>query len=127
MTSPTDSGLNLVVLHGHLSSDPRQRSLPSGDEVWSYEVTTRADDGPAVSVPVVLGKARPPSGLSAGDPVLLVGSVRRRFFRAGGRTASRTEVVADRLVRSSRRASLSAGLAAGEQVLAEHRSRQLPG
>ena len=33
-----------------------------------------------------------------GAEVVVVGRVRRRFFRAGGATASRTEVVADRMI-----------------------------
>ena len=34
--------------------------------------------------------------------VVVVGTVRRRFFRAGGATQSRTEVLADKVVRASR-------------------------
>jgi single-strand DNA-binding protein len=34
--------------------------------------------------------------------VIVVGTVRRRFFRAGGATQSRTEVVADRIVPTRR-------------------------
>ena len=33
----------------------------------------------------------------AGQAVVVVGHVRRRFFRAGGATQSRTEVVAERV------------------------------
>ncbi|MEE1522166.1 MAG: hypothetical protein V1248_04970 [Acidimicrobiales bacterium] len=45
--------------------------------------------------------------LSAGERGVVVGRVHRRFFRAGGTTVSRTEVVADRvvLVRNGVRAS----------------------
>jgi len=34
--------------------------------------------------------------------VVVVGVVRRRFFRAGGATQSRTEVLAEKVVRTSR-------------------------
>ncbi|MDZ7677268.1 MAG: hypothetical protein U5K29_01810 [Acidimicrobiales bacterium] len=112
--------LNLVVLHGHLSSEPRSRTLPSGDEVWTYEVTTRTGSGPAESVAVVPGRARPPRALSAGDEVLVVGRVRRRFFRAGGGTASRTEVVADRITSGARQSSVTAGLDRSYRVIADH-------
>lgn len=106
LSEPTD--LNLVILTGRLSSDPRSRARPSGDVVWSYEVTTRHVDGTTATVPVVLGDARPISGAVAGDEVAVLGRVRRRFFRAGGATASRTEVVAERLANGRRRRSVEA-------------------
>lgn len=113
-------GLNVVVLCGQLSSEPRSRTLPSGDIVWSYEVTTRLDAGPAQSVPVVLGRARPPKRLSAGDEVIVIGRVRRRYFRAGGHTASRTEVVADRLSRTNRHAAATRALDDAARTVADH-------
>lgn len=116
----TSAGLNLVVLHGHLSSEPRSRTLPSGDTAWTYEVTTRTADGPAQSVPVVLGRARPPKQVSAGDEVIVIGRVRRRFFRAGGHTASRTEVVADRFSRAKRCASAAQALSDAAGTVASH-------
>ncbi|MEM9467249.1 MAG: hypothetical protein AAGA90_17885 [Actinomycetota bacterium] len=89
---------NLVVLHGILSSDPRTRTLPSGDELISYEITTETDDGRA-SVPVVWFSPRRPPAVHTGDTVVAIGVVRRRFFRAGAAAMSRTEVVADLVAR----------------------------
>ncbi|MBK5221481.1 MAG: single-stranded DNA-binding protein [Acidimicrobiia bacterium] len=115
-TAPTEdagpeatTGVNLVVVRGHLSSDPVQRELPSGDLLHSYELTVRSGDLPADTVPVVLIGAVPPKNLCRGSEVLVVGRVRRRFFRAGGSTASRTEVVAERIV-AARRTSAVAGV-----------------
>lgn len=107
--------LNVVVLRGSLSSDPVTRSLPSGDVLHSLEVTVRTPDAPADTVPVV-SSARLPAGLAAGAEVVVVGRVRRRFFRAGGATASRTEVVAERVVPGGRRAAV-------ERAVAEATSR----
>ena len=90
---------NLVVLCGHVSSPPRSTELPSGSALLHLEVTTRVD-GTAVSVPVVW--LDPTASFDAADEVVVVGQVRRRFFRAGGATASRTEVVAERVLRASR-------------------------
>lgn len=85
--------MNMVVLTGVLSSEPKRRALPSGDELVTYEVTTPLEEGVA-SVPVAwLSPSRPPA-VGRGDKVTVVGHVRRRFFRAGGGAASRTEVVA---------------------------------
>ena len=93
--------MNIVVLQGTLSRPPEIRSTSSGD-VITYEVTTRPDEGPAATAPVAW--SQPPKGaysFSEGDSVTVVGQVRRRFFRSGGSTQSRTEVIAD-LVASTR-------------------------
>jgi single-strand DNA-binding protein len=94
---------NVVLLQGRVSSEPRVRELPSGSAVVNIEVTTTLDDG-SVSVPVVLEGST--VECAAGDEVLVVGHVRRRFFRAGGVTQSRTEVHAERVVRASRKRSV---------------------
>ena len=88
--------LNLVVIRGRLSRPAEERELPSGSRVIQLEVTVRYDEGPADTVPVACYD--PPasvSGLTEDDEVWVVGRVRRRFFRAGGATGSRTEVVAE--------------------------------
>ena len=48
-SSSTD--VNVAVLIGSLSSDPVERTLPSGDVIASYEVTTRSGAG-TQTVPV---------------------------------------------------------------------------
>ncbi|HET7523922.1 MAG TPA: hypothetical protein VFJ79_07250, partial [Acidimicrobiales bacterium] len=48
--------------------------------------------------------------LDAGVGVVVVGRVRRRFFRSGGVTQSRTEVVASRVVRAGASARVRAAL-----------------
>jgi single-strand DNA-binding protein len=90
---------NVVVLQGRVSSEPRLRELPSGSAIVNLEVTTVVDDA-SISVPVVVESASVDCG--AGDEVVVVGVVRRRFFRAGGATQSRTEVIAEKVVRTSR-------------------------
>jgi single-strand DNA-binding protein len=87
---------NLVVLRGRLSSEPTLRQLPSGDTLTNLDVTTDVD-GAGVSVPVVLASSNP--RLVDGDAVVVTGHVRRRFFRAGGVTQSRTEVIAASVVK----------------------------
>lgn len=108
--------VNVVVLHGRLSRPPERRWLPSGDELVNLEVTVERAEGPAESVPVVWFGA-PPSvdELDVGAQVAVAGRVRRRFFRAGGSTQSRTEVVADGVVpvrQAARARRLVAGAAA---------------
>lgn len=101
--------LNLVVLLGRLSSDEVRRTLPSGDLLCQFEVTVPATSGEAASAtttPVVLFGTRKGAIGQAGDEVLVIGSVRRRFFRAGGSTQSRTEVVASKLLLAPQKRSL---------------------
>jgi single-strand DNA-binding protein len=96
--------MNVTVLRGTLSKPPELRRLPSGDEVANFEVTTRYDGEPADSAPVVL--FAPSTGalsFDKGDEVVVTGRVRRRFYRSGGSTQSRTEVVADRIVPAGQR------------------------
>jgi single-strand DNA-binding protein len=90
---------NVVLLRGRVSSEPRVRELPSGSAIVNLEVTTVVAET-SVSVPVVVEAAA--VECVAGDEVVVVGTVRRRFFRAGGATQSRTEVLADKVVRASR-------------------------
>jgi single-strand DNA-binding protein len=95
--------LNEVRLTGRLATTPVLRELPSGDTVWNLRVV--------VDRPAPAGKQKPRQRVdslectvwsgrlknqvkswSEGDVVGVSGSLRRRFFQAGGATASRVEV-----------------------------------
>ncbi len=104
-------GTNVVVLRGVLSRPPDERVLPSGATVLALDVTVRVEGQPAESVPVSW-MSPPPAArrLVPTQEVVVVGRVRRRFFRAGGATASRTEVVAERVVPASAPARVRAAL-----------------
>jgi single-strand DNA-binding protein len=91
---------NIAVVRGVVSSDPRRRELKSGSTVTNVELTTQVGDE-RCSVPVVVYDRTVAVG--AGDEIVVCGQVVRRFFRAGGVTASRTEVVADRVVPARQR------------------------
>src|SRR4051812_19078752 len=97
--------MNIVVLRGTLSSDPVDRQLASGSTIWTLQVTTRTADG-AFSAPVAWVDPPLPPRFGAGDEVVVIGQVRRRFFRAGGVTQSRTEVVASAVVPAKRMADV---------------------
>lgn len=92
--------VNVTILQGCLSRPPEPRALPSGDLLVAFEVTVpAAGDRKAESVPVVwFGAPAAAAELPPETEVIVVGRVRRRFFRAGGRTQSRTEVLADAVV-----------------------------
>ena len=108
--TPLDAA-NLVVLVGNLSSPPRQRSLPSGSSLVEFDVTTRGGAG-TCSVPVAwFDPGARADWLDDDSPVVVVGYLRRRFFRGGGVTNSRTEVVAVRVGDAARRAAVGRLLA----------------
>lgn len=88
--------MNVVVLQGRITRPPVERTLDTGSTVVEYSLSARAADGTLETVPVAW--ADPPGragSLDEGSEVVVLGRVRRRFFRAGGGTQSRTEVVAD--------------------------------
>jgi single-strand DNA-binding protein len=97
-----DGGANEVRLVGRLAADPRLRELPSGDTVWNLRVVVeRPASGKekprqrvdSLECAVWGGRLKKQvESWSAGDLVDVSGALRRRFFRAGGVTASRVEV-----------------------------------
>jgi single-strand DNA-binding protein len=87
---------NVAVIRGALQSEPHVRDLPGGGIVVQFDVTTRVcREGRETNVSVPIAWNDPTSPqlgvLIAGAEVVVVGTVRRRFFRVGGATQSRTE------------------------------------
>ena len=114
--------LNVVVLQGRLNRPPELRLLPSGDRLAALELSVPREGARAESVPVAWPE--PPAavaGLDVDHLVVVVGRVRRRFFRVGGQTQSRTEVVADVVVpaRQAKRARSALVTAAARVEAAE--------
>lgn len=110
---PPASG-NIAVLRGEIATIPADRELRTGSVIVHFDVATSAPaartgggSGSGERVPVAWPD--PPSRARAlvepGATVVVVGRVRRRFFRAGGVTQSRTEVVATQVVPARRRAA----------------------
>jgi single-strand DNA-binding protein len=114
---------NVVVVVGRLTRPAEQRELPSGDRLVAYEVTVTRPGARAEGVPVVwVGAPASAADHDVDEAVVVVGRVRRRFFRAAGATQSRTEVVADVVVPARHakraRAALDAALARLEKARA---------
>ncbi|HUQ62879.1 MAG TPA: single-stranded DNA-binding protein [Acidimicrobiales bacterium] len=103
---------NVVALVGRLARPPEFKELPSGDRLVAYEVTVAREGERAEGVPVVwFGAPASAADHDVDDAVVVIGRVRRRFYRAGGATQSRTEVVADNVV-AARGKRAAAALAA---------------
>jgi single-strand DNA-binding protein len=111
--------VNLVVVQGVVRDDPVGRSLSSGQQVISFELAVRTSEETLESVPIVVFDAA--CAVAPDDEVVVIGRVRKRFFRVGGSTQSRTEVVADRVVPSRRRAQVAKALDQAIAVLSGER------
>lgn len=92
--------MNSVILSGTISNTPRRVELPSGTVHWEFDMSTPQDDE-SLSVPVRFPSEHEPAWMTEGTEVSVVGTVRRRFFRAGGITQSRTEVVASCVIQGA--------------------------
>jgi single-strand DNA-binding protein len=103
-------GVNVAIVRGTVSSAAERRVLPSDTVLVQLQVTTRLESE-TLSMPVSCWN---PDGwveeLQPGDEIVVVGRVRRRFFRAGGATASRVELEAEVLARASDRRRVRAAL-----------------
>ncbi len=111
--------MNLVVIRGTLSSEPRETVLPSGTVLLNWEVTTDTPDG-KWSVPV---RWVDPSAviqrIGEGDEVIVRGGVRRRYAKVGGVTRSFVEVIAQRATKPSRTKETAKILANAQQDLVD--------
>ena len=110
--------INVALVRGRLSSPPEVRVLESGRTLAVLQVTARPDGAPAVSVPVAAWD--PPEWvecLEAHDEVLVVGTVRRRFYRAASGSASKVEIEAEMLARGGDRRKTSALLRRARRIL----------
>ena len=102
-----DADLNVVIVRGRLGGDPDLRTLPSGGVVAQFDLITQHGTAPVAW--------HDPAGattklMNAGLTVVVIGRVHRRFFRSGGRTQSRTEVVADRVIPARRAATVRSAI-----------------
>jgi single-strand DNA-binding protein len=121
---------NIAVIRGSVRTEPTMRELPSGGVVVQFDVTTTitatataTESGERqlnVSVPIAWNDPTPTQlgVLAAGAEVLIVGTVRRRFFRVAGATQSRTEVNAEAVVPTRQRKRVARALReAADRVL----------
>jgi single-strand DNA-binding protein len=116
--APESEAVNLAVVRGTVSSPPDVRVLPSETSLVQLQVTTRLA-AETLSMPVsVWNPAAWIEALEPGDEIVVVGRVRRRFFRAGGATASRVELEADFVARARDRRRVRAAVRRASAALA---------
>jgi single-strand DNA-binding protein len=111
------AGVNLAVVRGTVSSPPDVRVLPSDTVLAQLQLTTRLESE-TLSLPVaVWNPAQWVEALEPGAEVVVVGRVRRRFFKAAGAAASRVEVEADVVARAGDGRRVEAALRRASGVL----------
>ena len=120
--------MNVCIIQGRLTRPPEQRVVGDGRPLVTYEVAIDRPEGGTESVPVVWDAAPAVAvDLDVETEVVVVGLVRRRWFRSGGATQSRTEVVAEGVVprRSTKRVAKLVGdaLSAADQAISTPRGR----
>jgi hypothetical protein len=102
--------MNIAVVAGVVSADIDLRTLNDGTLAYAFDLKTGLA-GAAGTVPV--SWIDPPSrvDLVAGDEVLVVGHVQKRFYRVGAQTVAKTELLVHSLtpVRAKRRISTVLG------------------
>lgn len=94
--------MNVVLLRGTLHGESNDFTLATGQLVRTWELATESS-GVVEKVPVRwVDPNKSVRSYVDGDAVVIAGSIQRRFFRAGGATASRTEVLGHKVVKASR-------------------------
>ncbi len=114
-----DTGsINTVVVAGTITSDPTIRELKTGTVVVQFDLNTPVD-GDNISVPIAWHDPTPAqqSTIVSGNHLVVVGTVRRRFFRVGGQTQSRTEVIAETVIPARRAKSVRSAIASVAEAL----------
>lgn len=114
--------MNVVILEGRLSGLPQERTLASGTRVLNLQLTMDRQEGQRSADSVPVAWFEPKMRLldfEEDQRLVVVGRVARRFFQTGAGVQSRTEVVAERVIPTTRKTSVRSALASVvEQVAA---------
>src|SRR5262245_47237985 len=89
---PETTTVNLAVLRGGCPNPPDGRVLESGRRLASLALRTHGPGARATSVPVTVWE--PPAWLEdvgAGEELVIVGAVHRRFFKTATGSAAKAE------------------------------------
>jgi hypothetical protein len=121
LVSTPAPAVNLALLCGPCSGPPEVRVLESGARLATLAVRCPAGAGAdhrATSVPVTVWN--PPAWvetLAAGDPIVVVGRMRRRFYPRAGCVGARVDVEAELVGRARDRRRIDAALRKADEAL----------
>lgn len=100
--------MNVSVVAGRLTRPAELRDLPGGGSVLTLDLSVGTPDAGSEAVPVSWFDAPAwARQLDVDETVVVLGRVRRRFFRKGGGVGSYTDVVAQAVVKQSRAKAVS--------------------
>ncbi len=89
--------MNFCVVQGLVVGEPRIAELPSGETALSFDVQTHGEN--RASVPVEwTGSASSMPTVQTDYAVAVVGTVARRFYRAGGSIQTRVYISPETIV-----------------------------
>ncbi|MDP9115759.1 MAG: single-stranded DNA-binding protein [Actinomycetota bacterium] len=95
-TATEGSGDNHIFLRGSLTGRPLSRSPLSAGESWSFQLTVTREHGTHVDTIDCCTKLarvrRTVENAGSGDELVVLGSLRRRFWRSPAGLVSRYEV-----------------------------------
>lgn len=123
-SSTRTGSTNVVLVRGRLVSSPTMRTIGRQQRVASFDLASVVQGRRSV-VPVTTSASNVPA-MTTGDEVTVLGYVRRRFFRAGSRTQSITEIFGEQVVLGSRTSKLDKLAAVMHVRIREVRSTVLP-
>lgn len=123
-TSGKKASTNVVLVRGRLVAPPTIRLVGRRERVASFDLASIVQEKRVV-VPVTAGAEALPT-MKEGDDVMVLGHVRRRFFRVGVRTQSITEIVAEHVSVGTRSAGFEKVLSALADRARETRATTLP-
>lgn len=114
-----EAGINLVVLRGTASGPAEIRNLPSGSQLATLALRVPGSTDQATSAPVAIWEpAKWIGDVEEGDSLVVVGIVRRRFFRtAAGTTSARVEIEASSISKAGDHRRRTAALRRVEAAL----------
>ncbi|MET0421339.1 MAG: hypothetical protein ABW073_06520 [Acidimicrobiia bacterium] len=112
------ASVNVSVICGACSGPPEIRVLESGTRLATLALRCPTGDDRATSVPVTVWD--PPAWLDtveAGDRLVVVGKLRRRFFQRPGGVGSRVDVEAELVGRARDRRRIDAAVRKAQREL----------
>lgn len=98
-----DLSLNDVLVRGRVSGEAVEKELPSGDKVSEFRIVVSRHNREGVdTLDIAVWSAklrRQAASLTVDDWVEVVGSIRRRFWKAPSGLASRWQIEASEITR----------------------------
>ncbi len=111
--------MNVAVVVGKITGQLFEHTQDDGRVILSFDVKTDGEQGPLTVPCSWLGPTGKAPKLEIDATVTVIGGVRRRFYRRGGSTTSRTDLLASRVILGGPSRSRVARAKAAEHLISE--------